>query len=274
MKLSFATLGCPAWNLEQIAERAHAMGFDGVELRGVAGEHLGPDETPNERRRIRELFASNGIAIAAIMGYSRFTMTDPRQRADNQAVFAKFIETARDIGCPTIRFFGGAQEGTDREANIRRVAESLKPLAEQAARAGVRLALETHDDWCRGANVRAVLDSVANPALGVCWDVANSFFVEPPAATYNAIKDRICHVHFKDARQNADGQGHHSCLPGNGEVDLRQALRLLHAGNYRGYLSFEWEKKWEPQLEEPEKAFPYYIRYTTALMHELGIPPD
>ena len=35
MKLSFATLGCPKWTLEQIAANAKAMGFDGVELRGV-----------------------------------------------------------------------------------------------------------------------------------------------------------------------------------------------------------------------------------------------
>jgi len=33
MKLSFTTLGCPDWSLEQIAKNARAFGFDGVELR-------------------------------------------------------------------------------------------------------------------------------------------------------------------------------------------------------------------------------------------------
>jgi hypothetical protein len=29
MKLSFATLGCPGWNLERIADEAKAMGYEG-----------------------------------------------------------------------------------------------------------------------------------------------------------------------------------------------------------------------------------------------------
>ena len=33
MKLSFSTLGCPEWTLEQIAKTAGALKYDGVELR-------------------------------------------------------------------------------------------------------------------------------------------------------------------------------------------------------------------------------------------------
>ena len=35
MKLSFTTLGCPAWTVEQIATNAAQMGYDGVDFRGV-----------------------------------------------------------------------------------------------------------------------------------------------------------------------------------------------------------------------------------------------
>jgi sugar phosphate isomerase/epimerase len=268
MKLSFATLGCPGWTLDQIAERARPLGYDGVELRGVAGEHIGPDETPAARARIRELFARHGVALACIMGYTRFTVTDPKAQADCRAAMEKFLDVARDIGCPTIRVFGGKLEGTDLDANVRRVVEALKPLAAKAERCGVRLALETHDDWCVGANARAVLDGVGSPAVGMCWDVANSFFVEPLPTTFAAIRGRIHHVHFKDAARE-DGKVH-SKLPGTGEVDLRQALTLLHAGAYDGYLSFDWEKKWEPALAEPEVAFPHYVRFVTGLLKELA----
>ena len=48
-------------------------------------------------------------------------------------------------------------------------------------------------------------------------------------------------------------------LPGRGEVDLGRAVKLLRQGGYTGYLSFEWEKKWDPALEEPEVAFPAYL---------------
>ena len=63
-----------------------------------------------------------------------------------------------------------------------------------------------------------------------------------------------------------------SKLPGTGEVDLQRALRILHEGGYRGYLSFEWEKKWEPDLAEPEIAFPHYAKFVAKLMAEEGVP--
>lgn len=266
MKLSFATLGCPNWTLDQVAANARAMGYDGVELRGVAGEHIGADESPAACARIRELFASHGVAIAAIMGYTRFTIADPEQRAAAREGLEKFIGVAQAIGCPTIRVFGGKLDGADLQANIGRVVEALKPLADTAQRNGVRLALETHDDWCVGANARAILDGVGNPAVGICWDVANSFFVEPMEKTFAALRGHIVHVHFKDAaRENG---AVHSKLPGTGQVDLRKALALLRNDGYAGYLSFEWEKKWEPQLEEPEIAFPHYAAFTRSLLSE------
>lgn len=270
MKLAFATLGCPNWKLEQIAANAKALGYDGVELRGTAGEHIGPDETPAERERIRTLFGRHGVSIACIMGYTRFTVTDPKVAADGMAALEKFIGVARDIGCPLIRVFGGHWEGTDLAANVARVVAALKPMAAVAERSKVRLALETHDDWCVGADARAILDGVDSPAVGMCWDVANSFFVEPLEKTLAAIRGRIFHVHFKDAA--LEGGKHASRLPGEGQVDLRRALTLLHESGYRDYLSFEWEKKWQPELAEPEVAFPHFVSYVSRLMKDVGVP--
>ena len=36
-------------------------------------------------------------------------------------------------------------------------------------------------------------------------------------------------------------------------------------------LVLEWEKKWQPDLAEPEVAFPHYISFTTSLMKDLGL---
>ena len=86
MKLSFATLGCPGWTLEQIARNVQSLGFDGVDLRGIAGEHIGPNEPPQERKRIRKLFESAGVEICGIMGYSKFTTDEPANRDANIAI--------------------------------------------------------------------------------------------------------------------------------------------------------------------------------------------
>ena len=38
MKLSFTTLGCPDWTLQQIVENAAQMGYDGIDFRGLQQE--------------------------------------------------------------------------------------------------------------------------------------------------------------------------------------------------------------------------------------------
>jgi hypothetical protein len=46
---------------------------------------------------------------------------------------------------------------------------------------------------------------------------------------------------------------------GRGESPIFQAIDLLRNGGYAGYYSFEWEKLWHPELEEPELALPAYL---------------
>jgi sugar phosphate isomerase/epimerase len=265
MKLAFATLGCPAWSLERIAGEAARMGFDGVELRGVAGEHLGPEETPERREAVRTLFADAGVAIACIMGYSNFAQDDDAERAASVRSAAAFIDTARDLGCPTLRLFAGRVTGAGRDVCRDRVIACLRELAPKAEAAGVTLAMETHDDWCRGALLRSVIDAVASPALGVCWDIANTWFEEAYDETFPAIADAIRHVHFKDAARAADGRIQPR-LPGEGEVPMRDAFARLRDAGYDGVLSFEWEKKWHPDLAEPEVAFPHFAAFVRRLM--------
>lgn len=271
MKLSFATLGCPGWTIDQIAQNAKVMGFDGVELRGIAGEHIGPNEPPEERKRIRRLFQAAGVEICCISGYSRFTVDDPRQREEDIQIARQLVDVAYDIGCPMLRVFGGAQSTQlDWNGNVQRAAAGLKRLSGHAAKKNVKIALETHDGWISGQSVKALIDAVDSPAFGICWDVANSFLVEPLEKTCEAIQKRIFHVHFKDVgRIRETGV---SKLPGQGDIDLKQALQLIHSDGYRGYLSFEWEKKWEPSLADPEVAFPHYIDFCNQTMKTVGVP--
>lgn len=272
MKLAFASLGCPGWTIEQVAEQAGRMGFDGVELRGIKGEHIGPDEPAAELARVRGLFERAGARVLAIMGYSTFTMPDGAPRDEHIRIALRFIETARALGCPVLRVFGGkVPEGLTVEQAAANIVRGLRALAGPAERAGVTVAIETHDDWRVGGLLGGILDAVGSPAVGACWDAANSHFVEPLETTYAAIGRHVRHVHFKDAGKDAEGKTR-SMLPGTGEVPLERVLALLRDGGYAGTLSFEWEKKWEPALEEPEIAFPHYLRFTTGLMKRLGVP--
>jgi len=45
---------------------------------------------------------------------------------------------------------------------------------------------------------------------------------------------------------------------GKGEVPIFEAIDILHKNNYSGYYSFEWEKLWHPEIDEPEIALADY----------------
>jgi predicted xylose isomerase-like sugar epimerase len=45
---------------------------------------------------------------------------------------------------------------------------------------------------------------------------------------------------------------------GQGEVPIFEAVDALSKSGYKGYYSFEWEKLWHPELEDPETALADY----------------
>ena len=66
-----------------------------------------------------------------------------------------------------------------------------------------------------------------------------------------ALGSRIALVHVKDARAGGE------LVPlGDGDVPVRESLALLAAAGYDGWLVVEWEKRWHPELDEPEVALP------------------
>lgn len=270
MKLSFCTLGCPNWTIPQIVDNAAKMGYHGVELRGASKEHIGHDETPESRAEIKKRFADKGVEIACIMAYSRFAIASETDRQAQVDLAYKMLDLARDIGCGRVRFFGGQKGDLSLDDAVKHASDALQKVAAHAQQTGVVAVLETHDDWCVGANAMRLVRAANSPYLGMCWDYSNSHFIEPMRDTFAAIKNHIKHVHTKDAYRDAAGKVH-ACLPGKGQVDSKLALSLLKEAGYNGWLSFEWEKKWEPHLEEPEVALPVNIQRLKGLMNELGI---
>ena len=49
---------------------------------------------------------------------------------------------------------------------------------------------------------------------------------------------------------------------------------MLAEGGYKGYYCFEWEKKWHPEIEEPEVAFPHYARTMREYLAEAGVKAE
>ena len=52
-------------------------------------------------------------------------------------------------------------------------------------------------------------------------------------------------------------------------LPLKAVISRLRQDGYEGFYSFEWEKRWHPELPEPERALPRYVDFMRALEEEL-----
>ena len=267
MKYAFTTLACPAWSIEQVVEAATTLGYDGVELRLLDGAVINPEA---DRAKVEQAVArcrAPGVEVCALDSSCTFNHADPGAREREVSDLLRWIDLAEDLHVPLVRVFGGhARPGLapePPEVVNDWVAEALSRAAPTAEQAGVTVVLETHDAFSSARRVAAVLDRVDSPRVAALWDSHHPYRVgETPQDVIEALGPRIAHVHVKDARRTTpDGSAWQLVLLGEGEVPVREQLQALDRSGYTGYVSVEWEKKWHPEIAEPEIALPQHIQW-------------
>ncbi len=273
MKYAFSTLACPAWSIEQVVDAATRLGYDGVELRLLDGEVIDPLADRAKVERAVALCRSHGVDVCAFDTSCRFNQSDATEQERQIADLLAWIELAHDLQVPLLRVFGGANpEGdapvTDDEVNAR-VAAALRRVAPAAERADVTVVLETHDAFSSARRVADVLEHVGSTHIAALWDSHHPYRMgESPQDVIAALDGRIAHVHVKDARRLPSDGAWQLVLLGEGEVPVRGQLAALREAGYTGYVSVEWEKKWHPEIADPEIALPQHIAWLRNAMAE------
>ena len=249
--LAFSTLGCPTWNLDQILAAAQEYGYDAVELRGYLDTldlPLADPFTLQQRAETRTRFADAGIAICCVSSSGVVTQ-------GNSDHVRSHVALAHDLGSPLVRVFGGAVSADlPADAAFARAVENLHTFGDIAQDAGVRIVLETHDSFSTGKSVAALLTATDHPAVQSLWDLHHPYRQgESPENTHRHLSATLAHVHIKDSKP---GEGY--TLLGKGDIPVFPMLDQILAAGYTGAISLEWEKRWHPDILEPEIAFPQY----------------
>jgi sugar phosphate isomerase/epimerase len=270
--LAFSTLGCPDWTFEHAAEQAAKHGYQALEVRLYNADIIPPDLSQGDRQLIRRVLSQNKIGIVGLGASTRFAFPDAKEREANIAQLRQYLELAADLEVPLVRTFGSPGEITiPMSEAIDHVADALNAIAPDAERLGVTVALETHDAFCKGVDVAAALNQVNSHSIGAIWDVHHPFRMgEDIETTWRVLGPRIKHVHIKDGVRRADGSWQ-LVLLGKGEVPCREVVELLNREGYRGYIAAEWEKKWHPDIEEPEIALPQHAETLRSWFAELPV---
>lgn len=261
--LSFSTLGCPDWSFKTIIDFAAKNNYNGIEIRGIQKQL---DLTKcsefsnagNINASIR-LVEEKGLKFVDLGSSAEMHHADAAERQKNLDEAKRFIDLAHQLNCPNIRVFPNDFPGNqERNATIDLIVKNLLELGDYAKGSNVRVLMESHGAVVHVEDIEKIMHSAEHPNVGMVWDIVNMWSVtkEPPAQVYEKLKKYIYHTHIKDLK-TIDGKERYVLL-GKGETPIFEAIDILAKNEYKGYYSFEWEKMWHPEIEEPEVALADY----------------
>jgi len=273
--IAFSTLGCPGWSWPTVLDQAERLGYPAIELRGIAGQMDLPSVPELSGSRLastRSELAARGIVVSDLGASAHMHDKDPAAREKQLDEGRRFIDLAHALGVKYVRMFGNnIPPGETREDVIKRVVEGFQQMAAHAKSAGVVVLIESHGDFTHSSDLEAILTGVGSSSFALLWDAHHTFVAgkEAPADTFKRLGRYIRHTHLKDSKP--EGDDHHYVLTGTGAVPVKEQVKVLAAGGYKGFYCFEWEKKWHPEIEEPEVAFPHYAKVMAGYLAEAGI---
>src|SRR6266550_4672436 len=265
LPIGFSTLGCPAWTWKQILDFAQAHDYAGVELRGIQKNMdltLAP-ELSREGGRIEESkreLRERGLRISDLGASAQLHEQDPVKLTAQLDEARRFIDLAETLRVPYVRVFGNNYVKGE--------------LGDYARPKGVTVLIESHGDFTDSPSLLALLEQAASPSVALLWDAHHTFVSgkEQPEDTVRQLGRYIRHTHLKDSvPAGPDGKDRRYVLTGKGEVPVRRQIEALAYSGYRGFYNFEWEKRWHPDIEEPDVAFAQFATVVGGYLRQAGV---
>jgi sugar phosphate isomerase/epimerase len=279
--------------IERMCELAKDMGYDGLEL-ACWGDHFEVEKAASskkycdERRALLERYGLGCWAISSHLAGQLVCDPNTDRRSDMFApkefhgkpeakrkwaveTMKKTAAAARNFGVPVVNGFTGSSiwhmlyafppvSQEDLAEGFAYFAEMWKPILAEFKRKKVLFALEVHPTeiaFDLYTAERALHAIGGHQSFGFNFDPSHLHWQGvDPAKFLLRFRDRIFHVHMKDAMVTLDGQsgilGSHLDFGdarrgwnfrslGRGKVDFEAIIRALNQIGYRGPLSVEWE---------------------------------
>ena len=276
MKLGFVSAILPELTLDEVFAFAAETGYSSVEVmcwppgkaeRRYAGvTHL--DAENLDPSAIRELIARHGVGISGLGYYPNPLSNDPVEAEVAEAHLHRLIDAAAELHIGLVNSFVGRDPSLSVEANWPRFLETWRPIIAHAEHEGVRVGIEncpmlfTADEWPGGKNLattppiwRRMFEDIPSPCFGLNYDPSHFVWQQIDyIAPLLEFRDRIFHVHAKDARIDKKALDEHGVLsypklwhtpklPGLGEVQWGAFLGALAEAGYDGHVAVEVEDR-------------------------------
>lgn len=264
MKYGFSTLACPSWTFDEIVATAKDFGYDGVEIRGVANELYAPNiKAFSDSIKCKQKLGN--LEIPILTSNSCIATKENADKHYNEAI--DYINLAEKLGVPYVRIMCTNRAMLD-DGDYNFAFSTYKKIANYASSHGVTPLIETNGMFCDTELLSKFMNEVGESNVGVLWDIHHPYRYgrESIKDTINNIGKFIKYVHIKDSvREN--GATVYKML-GAGDLPLCEAIDSLKTIGYDGYITLEWVKRWQPDLDEPGIVLARFIDDINRLIKE------
>lgn len=173
-----------------VAALVKDTGLKGIEWGGDV--HV-PHGDLARAREVRELTLEHGLVTAAYGSYYR-----AGQSESAGLEFARVLETAVELGAPTIRVWpGGAGSDAVDEEGRWKIIHDLRRIAGMATKAGVSISTEFHGGTLTDTNESAgkLLVEVDHTNVFTCWQPHNGEDTAECAAGLREVLPKVGNIH-------------------------------------------------------------------------------
>ncbi|WP_248929958.1 sugar phosphate isomerase/epimerase family protein [Paenibacillus hamazuiensis] len=262
-------LGVSTYSLSRLIKSGEMSVLDVIQwIADNGGEHaeivpIGFDlEGDGElAKAIRRKAADLGIELSNYAIGANFITSDPDALEQEITRVMRHVDIAAALGVKLMRHDVASRpmpETTIRHfaAELDRLAEACRRVADYAAQYGITTSVENHGFYVQASErVQTLLHAVDRPNFKTTLDVGNFWCAdETPTVGVGRNIGYASMVHLKDFyrrphdRNPGEGWFRSACgdylrgaIVGQGDIDMREIIRLVKSSGYDGYVSIEFE---------------------------------
>ena len=260
MRLSVSTYGWADLSWSVFETLAKDMHYEGIEIHDAGEARISGNTAPfcfdNIAPTMRRLSAEN-IMISCV---DALCNAGDGKTEENAAEIERLIGFASSVKCDYIRVRvkGEGIPADEAEANMRLLLQKIIPAAQEK---NVTLLIETVGIYADTKRLADLLDEYALDCLSALWDAHHTcrFAGESPETTIKNLGAYVKHVHIKDSLPDGDKAAF--CLPGEGDLPMKEIFNALRSVNYDGFCALEWDPKWMPAIDDPTVIYAHFAQF-------------
>jgi sugar phosphate isomerase/epimerase len=216
------------WDLPTVIANCEKTGVLGVELRTEHAHRVESNLTEAQRRDVKQRFADSRVALVGLGTNWAFHYPEADRLRKEIEGAKEYIKLSYDCGGSGVKVKpNDLPKGVPYQKTIDQIAKSLNELGQFATDYGQEVRLEVHGGCSLLPTIRAIMDGVTQPNVGVCWN-CNSQDLEGKGLEYNfnLVRARFGRtVHVRELNLS--------------DYPYQELINLLVATDYDGWILLE-----------------------------------